>query len=460
MKITRAYTVAGIVMLGFCLMLTYAFYQLLRVERSLETYVGENMLWAVNQADRESRRFSDTLLLDSHDKEMITLRFDILKSRINLLSSEPQLGYFKSIGAEEYLKNIVATMEQIEARYEAEDSLEQAEILSIYREVLPVFSDFGRIANLSMIHERDAGGADRDRQLNIIYLTMSAVLGLMTVGGLLSFLLIMNIKSANRANDELLRYQEELEAIVAQRTEALSVALKNEQKSNEIYKGFLTTVSHQFKTPVAIIDLIAQRFIRHPEDINSEAVTEAAGRIREAVSRLSRIVESTISGDVIHGHGVKLKAEEFDLVEMVRQSIAYHQEIHPARFVHFEEQVSQVLYHGDKTLLEQIVVNLLANADKYSAGSTPVDVTVLLEDDTFICRVKDVGVGIPENETDMVFNRFYRASNVAHLSGSGLGLSFSRQIAQMHGGDLTLLATGKGFTEFELRLPLTGIECA
>ncbi|MBX8828113.1 sensor histidine kinase, partial [Ochrobactrum sp. SFR4] len=90
-----------------------------------------------------------------------------------------------------------------------------------------------------------------DRQLQIIYLFTAAVLGLTTVGGLLSWLLIVNINSANRANQELLRYQEELEAIVEQRTNALSVALKNEKKANEIYKGFLTTVSHQFKTPVA-----------------------------------------------------------------------------------------------------------------------------------------------------------------------------------------------------------------
>lgn len=457
MKITRAYTLAGIVMLGFCLMLGYAFYQLLRVERSLENYVGENMLWAVHQADRESRRFSDAVLLNGDNQEQVALRFEILKSRINLLNSGPQLEYFKKIGAEAQLNNIVATMQQIETRYEAEARLELPEILSIYRSILPVFDDFGRIANLSMIYERDAGGADRDRQLQAIYLTMAAVLGLMTVGGFLSFLLIMNIKSANRANAELRRHQQELEAIVAQRTQALSVALKNEQKSNEIYKGFLTTVSHQFKTPVAIIDLIAQRFIRHPEDITNIAVTEAAGRIREAVSRLSRIIDSTISGDIIDSSGVKLKTEDFDLVEMVQQTIAYHQEIYPLRRMHFDVQIPHVLYHGDKTLIEQILVNLLANADKYSTLTAPINVMVMLKNNIFICRVKDYGVGIPADEAGRIFNRYYRASNVAHLSGSGLGLSFSRQIAQLHGGELRLLATGTDFTEFELILPLSGI---
>ncbi|MFK4825857.1 sensor histidine kinase [Paenochrobactrum sp. BZR 588] len=459
MKITRVYFVAGIAMLGFCLMLAYAFYQLLKVERSLESFVGENMLWAVNQADRESRRFSDALLLDGDNEELIELRFEILKSRINLLSIGPQLEYFQNIGAAKQLENIIATMKQIEERYEIEEHLEQAEILSIYREILPVFNDFGRIANLSMIHERDAGGDARDHQLNIIYLTMVAVLGLMTAGAVLSYLLIMNIKSANRANTELRHYQEELEAIVDQRTQALKVALKNEKKANEIYKGFLTTVSHQFKTPVAIIDLIAQRFIRHPEDITSEAVTEAVGRIREAVSRLTRIIESTISGDVINGKGVKLKAEQFDLLEIIGQSIAYHQDIYPLRSVHFDHHITEVPYYGDKTLLEQIVVNLLANADMYSPDNTAIDVTALLSDNVFICRVKDYGVGIPAHEAEMIFDRFYRATNVAHLSGSGLGLSFSRQIAQMHGGDLKLVATGSGITEFELRLPVSGVEC-
>lgn len=453
MKINRAYTLAIIAMLGFSLMLGYAFYQLLRVERSLANYVGENMLWAINQADRETRRFSDTLLLDSADKDMILLRLDILRSRVDLLSEGPQIEYFKMIGADKQLKNIVETVGRVEEHYGTGDNFAMADILSLYREIQPIFSDFGRIANLSMIYERDAGGANRDRQLQIIYLITAAVLGLMTVGGLLSLLLIVNINSANRANQELRRYQEELEAIVEQRTKALSVALKNEKKANEIYKGFLTTVSHQFKTPVAIIDLIAQRFIRHPQDITRDNVTEAAGRIRETLSRLTRIIESTISGDIIAHEGIKLNAFEFDVVEMISQTIAYHKEIYVGRVVDFDREVQAFSYRGDKTLLEQIIINLLANADKYSPDDKPVRVTVMRNGDNFSCRVRDFGAGIPADEADMIFSRFYRASNVAHLSGSGLGLSFSRQIAEMHGGQLVLVASGEGYTEFELKLP-------
>ncbi len=456
MNIKRAYTLAIIVMLGFGLMLGYAFYQLLRVERSLASYVGENMLWAVNQADRETRRFSDALLLDNTDKDMVLLRLEILQSRIKLLSEGPQLDYFQKIGADTQLKNIVETVGRVEQHYGTGDNFALSDILSLYREIQPVFSDFGRIANLSMIYERDVGGANRDRQLQIIYLITAAVLGLMTVGGLLSWLLIVNINSANRANQELLRYQEKLEAIVEQRTNALSVALRNEKKANEIYKGFLTTVSHQFKTPVAIIDLIAQRFIRHPQDIDEPNVLEAAGRIRESVSRLSRIIESTISGEIVDHEGVKLNKSDFDLVEMISETIAYHKEIYAERVVDFDQQVQAFPYHGDKTLLEQIIVNLLANAEKYSPQNTPVIVVVSRVDDVFLCRIKDFGAGIPTGEADMIFSRFYRASNVAHLSGSGLGLSFSRQIAEMHGGELDLAAFGEGYTEFELRLPVTG----
>lgn len=452
MKINRAYTLAIIAMLGFSLMLGYAFYQLLRVERSLANYVGENMLWAINQADRETRRFSDTLLLDSADKDMILLRLDILKSRVDLLSEGPQLEYFKTIGAETQLKNIIETVEHVETYYGTGDNFAMHDVLSLYREIQPIFSDFGRIANLSMLYERNAGGANRDRQLQIIYLVTAAVLGLMTVGGLLFLLLIVNIKSANRANQELRRYQEELEAIVEQRTKALSVALKNEKKANEIYKGFLTTVSHQFKTPVAIIDLIAQRFIRHPQDINNANVIEAAGRIRETLGRLTRVIESTISGDIVAHEGVKLNISEFDLVEMVGQTIAYHKEIYAGRIVDFDPQVKAFCYRGDKTLLEQIIINLLANADKYSPDDKPIHVTVMRNGDAFSCRIKDFGAGIPAGEADMIFSRFYRASNVAHLSGSGLGLSFSRQIAEMHGGQLILLNSVMGSTEFELRL--------
>lgn len=453
MKNNRAYALAGIAMLGFGLMLGYAFYQLMQVERSLANFVGENMLWAVNQADRETRRFTDTLLLDGTNRDLIALRLDILNSRIDLLDDGPQLDYFKSLGAEEQLKNIVAVLKRINERFRDGNGFQQSEILSLYREIQPAFNDFGRIANLSMIYERDKGGANRDTQLQIIYLTMAAVAGLMTVGGILSLLLIVNMNSAHRANQQLRRHQEELEAIVEQRTQALSVALKNEQKSNEIYKGFLTTVSHQFKTPIAIIDLIAQRFIRHPQDINSAAVVEASERIRDSVARLSKIIESTISGDIIEGDKVRLNMAPFDLVAMVRQTIDYHNSIFGDRCIRFTSSVPDYVYDGDQTLLEQIIVNLLANAEKYSPGDREVVVTIEPDAEGFVCRVRDYGVGIPVAETDKIFSRFFRASNVAHLPGSGLGLSFSRQIAEMHGGKLILLTGDAEHTEFELRLP-------
>lgn len=435
-------------------MLGYAFYQLLRVERSLANYVGENMLWATNQADRETRRFSDTLLLDSTNKDMIMLRLDILKSRVALLNEDPQLQYFKTIGAQSQLKNIVETVERVATRYEAGNNFNMADVLSLYREIQPVFNDFGRIANLSMIYEREVGGANRDLQLKTIYLITAAVLGLMTVGGLLSVLLILNINSANRANKHLRHYQEELEAIVEQRTKALSIALKNEKKTNEIYKGFLTTVSHQFKTPVAIIDLIAQRFLRHPQDITRENVLEAAARIRRSLDRLTRIIESTISGDIIMHEGVKLNISKFDLLDLIDQTIVYHKEIYVERIIDFNPQFKAFPYSGDKVLLEQIIINLLANAEKYSPPDKPIRISVMSDAKVFSLRIKDFGGGIPADEVDMIFNRFYRASNVAHLPGSGLGLSFSRQIAEIHGGDLVLVRSVMGSTEFELRLPL------
>jgi len=145
-----------------------------------------------------------------------------------------------------------------------------------------------------------------------------------------------------------------------------------------------------------------------------------------------------------------------NFVEIVQNACSYHSDIYPSRLLNVRLGSGPMHIHGDATLLEQIVVNLLSNAEKYSSTSTPVDVWVRISGDQIVCSVTDFGIGIPEWDLPKIYDRFFRASNVSHLEGSGLGLSLSQTLARLHGGTI-YCRTSKRETTFELKIPMGGL---
>lgn len=458
MRFRRQYLIASIVMLGFVLMLIYAFYQLNRIERTLSSFVGENMLWVINQTDRETRNFTDTLLMGQETADAMSLRINILESRLALLNEKPQRDYFVAIGGEarlDAINQIIKTaISQIKALLAKKAPDNSADINQIYQDLRPVFVHFGRLGNLSMLNDRNMRGHANDQQAHTIYLIMFAVAGMMATAVSMALMLIYHMRAADKANQQLLQHKENLEEQIAQRTAELQHALIKEQETSEIYKGFLTTVSHQFKTPIFIIDLIAQRFLRNPEDITQENIIEASKQIREAVGRLNRIMESTASSEMLSKATVELKIQRFDLVEMTRNACVYHAETSGCEHTVFKSNEVSCFFNGDQTLLEQVILNLLSNAEKYAPEGLPIEVTINCDKDFFCCSVKDYGMGIPAKDIDKIFSRFFRADNVAHLSGTGLGLALSKQIILMHNGRITVQSVASQYSIFSVFLPL------
>jgi signal transduction histidine kinase len=442
-------------MVGFAALLAYAFIQLLVIQKSLATYVGENMVWAITQTERDAGRLGETALtLPSGNTNTadLSLRLDVLYSRFALLADAPQKKYFARIpdGAETIQRN-ADRLPEIEAMIDAEP--DKFDPIAIYETLVPMREELTKVANDAMILERDRGGAQRDQQLQSIYLIMFAVLGIMATGAILSWQVFSNMRKAERAHKALQEYKQQLEHTVADRTAALREALESERKAKELYKSFITTVSHQFRTPVSIIDIIAQRFIRRADEFTPEIIVDKAKRMRNASRRLILLLESTANAERLDENGFQINRQPVDFSELVRNTCAYHRELHPELELVTNIQDSDTFCYCDGILVEQILVNLLGNATKYSPNDKPVEVATEEDENGFRCIVRDYGIGIPAEDTDRIFTRFFRASNASHMAGTGLGLSLSRALAELHGGTLVFTSIEGQGTVFILTLP-------
>ncbi len=455
MRLKRGYILSGLVMVGFAALLAYAFIQLLVIQKSLATYVGENMVWAITQTERDAGRLGETALtLPSGNANTadLSLRLDVLYSRFALLADAPQKKYFARIpdGAETIQRN-ADRLPEIEAMIDAEP--DKFDPIAIYETLVPMREELSKVANDAMILERDRGGAQRDQQLQSIYLIMFAVLGIMATGAILSWQVFSNMRKAERAHKALQEYKQQLEHTVADRTAALREALESERKAKELYKSFITTVSHQFRTPVSIIDIIAQRFIRRADEFTPEIIVDKAKRMRNASRRLILLLESTANAERLDENGFQINRQPVDFSELVRNTCAYHRELHPELELVTNIQDSDTFCYCDGILVEQILVNLLGNATKYSPANKPVEVTTEEDENGFRCIVRDYGIGIPAEDKDRIFTRFFRASNASHMAGTGLGLSLSRALAELHGGTLVFTSIEGQGTVFILTLP-------
>lgn len=239
----------------------------------------------------------------------------------------------------------------------------------------------------------------------------------------------------------------------------LSEALEAERRLSSLQRQFVSMVSHEFRTPLAVIDGRARQIGRcagrEGRDVDEARAREIAG----AVKRLVDLMESVLHSARMEEGAIAFSPCATDLAQIVDEECRAVAGLRPQRRLVIDAASAAPLV-GDPVLIRQIVSNLLSNAVKYSDDGSTVTVTVRAEGDEAVVSVADEGVGIPQDEIDRLFTRFFRASTSAGRPGSGIGLNLLRHFVQMHGGRIEVeSAVGVGST-FTVRLPVGGVAAA
>lgn len=276
---------------------------------------------------------------------------------------------------------------------------------------------------------------------------------LFITGLFLMLLLMVGVRLSyglRQKNDDLQREVAQRSALQAQ----LSASLENARALHEEQKQLLRMVTHEFRTPLAVVDRAAE-MIDVVLDKPPETVSRRLESIRDAVHRLVQLIDRFL--DVERRDLNVLQAERIDiagLLERVRRHFA-GQEL-DAR-LRFTMQPNLPFYWGDPEMLGTVLINLIDNALKYTNDGSPVDIAARSEDNAIVITVTDRGIGIPEAEAALIGRRFFRASNTTPATGTGIGLYNTRRLLEYHNGILSLRAGRGGGTVATIRLPLPGV---
>ncbi len=226
------------------------------------------------------------------------------------------------------------------------------------------------------------------------------------------------------------------------------------KESERLYTTLLNSISHELRTPIAAIMGAASSLLDTPTSAKEAARLELTRNIQSAAGRLNRLVENLLDMSRLESGRLQLKRDWCDVSEVIGVAVKNLEQELDERPLTIDAAPSLPLIQADFVLLEQVLVNLLDNACHYTADGTPISITARQQAQIIEIRVSDSGAGIPPDDLERIFDKFYRVSGTA-AGGTGLGLSISRGLIEAHGGSLSAENADDGGAQFIIRLPLT-----
>ncbi len=242
--------------------------------------------------------------------------------------------------------------------------------------------------------------------------------------------------------------------------ERLRAALKQERQLSELRNQFMSTVSHEFRTPLATILTSTELLERHGERMSSDARQRRLERIKAQIEHLNMMVDE-ISTVIRTSNGyVQLRSTATQLPDLIERLIQDVQlSMRTSHMVDLDTTWTRGSIQADPRLIQHIFTNLLSNAIKYSPNDGTIFVQLYDEEDDIVLTVRDEGIGIPVKDQDRLYDSFYRGSNVGARGGTGLGLRIVADCVNLYDGSISY-ETGRTGTTFTIRLPIVPPENA
>lgn len=416
-----------LLMAAFAGFIGYSLVALTNLEKDLSRDLGEDMVWAVAQASYQSN-----LLLVAQYSTMgghrgnQALQRALLRGRLEVLLAPVQERFMERAGVRRELLALKETLNSPQPDY---------------REVQVTLHGIGQQI---MRTNLDLAGERRDAHQALLSLLIVCIVGVTLTGGLLCWQLLRSLVRTRQARDQARR---------------LLHALELEKEARQRYRDFVSVMSHQLRTPLAVIDSSAQRLLR--EAVERGNVQARSQRIRGSVRQLNELIGKVLQGLRIGGQGaegVTLEWQRCDWEGVIRQALDGFDDLLANRQIslRWADGVDRPLWvECDRLWCVEVLANLIGNAHKYSPAAAPIEIAVDVVDGVLLCSVCDSGPGIPEESLSRLFEPFYRVAAMAgRHEGVGLGLSIAQTLVRWHGGGLCVVNRVEGGSCFTFRLPL------
>ena len=215
---------------------------------------------------------------------------------------------------------------------------------------------------------------------------------------------------------------------------------------------FFSNVSHEIKTPLAVIQSNAE--LLHRENISEEQRLEYTENILHATKRLSSLITNMLKLNKLEKQVIKPQPQNFDLCAQLCECALQFEDMWDKKEIEFEADMEdRVTICADSGLLELVWTNLLSNAMKFTPSGGTITITQTSDEDSVTVSISDDGCGMDENTVKRIFDKFYQGDTSHATEGNGLGLALVQRILELSEGTITVKSTpGKG-TTFTVILP-------
>ena len=227
------------------------------------------------------------------------------------------------------------------------------------------------------------------------------------------------------------------------------------QRIQDVRRDFVANVSHELKTPIGALLLLSEAVLGAKDD--PEAVTKFATRMQIESKRLTDLVQEIINLSRLQDSDPLSVPSELNVQDLVNEAIDQSQVGADNRKIKISTgDIANGVVLGDRDQLIMAIQNLVENAVNYSPEGTQVTVSSIVKDGIITISITDQGIGIPENEKERIFERFYRVdpARSRESGGTGLGLSIVKHVATKHGGEVSVWSVENVGSTFSLKLPI------
>jgi signal transduction histidine kinase len=270
-----------------------------------------------------------------------------------------------------------------------------------------------------------------------------------TIERLNSELTELNASLESKVDERTAELRESNEALARSKTRAETALLRETEAKGQL-RQFLSMVSHEFRTPLAIIDSSAQMLRFRVEKSDPGGVTRL-DTIRGGVQRLLGLIDTCLADEQLDSGRIVLREKSFDIGPMIEVTLTHYRVASPTHL--YRHQFSENLaVWGDPGMIALVINNLVGNAVKYSPAGSEIMVASTRDGGDVAISVIDQGMGIPDQDLPHIFERFHRAANSKGIPGSGIGLHMVRQIVEMHGCTISVDTRLKAGSRFTVRL--------
>ncbi len=244
---------------------------------------------------------------------------------------------------------------------------------------------------------------------------------------------------------------------LVEKTAELASSLAQEKKMRELQSEFVALVSHEFKTPLQIIDGARELILRKAKSLNvvDEFIDKSLLRIKSAVSRMNNLIQSnlTLSKIEISENGIEVNKQDFEIKNLINDIVEKNSHVMSEKNINIDINIENLpdTFNGDQKLLDHSFTNMITNAVKYSKAGSAVKISGGIVQDKIFVRVVDQGIGIPAEDLEKIGKKFFRATNTLSVAGTGIGLYLTKYFIELHNGSVLIeseLNVGTTITAF------------